>query len=129
MEAGYRGSGTQGYFPHVSGFRICVDRSRNDGDRIVSLQVPVDNGWAEIEANQEYSLVVPDFLYGGGDGYRVPKDRPASRPGSELKYLVLDAILNAQAEGLKIGKPVDPADPRYHELLEGKEPCFLMANR
>jgi len=43
MEAGYRGSGTQGYFPQVSGFRICIDPSRNDGDRIVSLQVPVDN--------------------------------------------------------------------------------------
>jgi 2',3'-cyclic-nucleotide 2'-phosphodiesterase (5'-nucleotidase family) len=92
MEAGYRGSGMQGYFPQVSGLRICVDPSRNDGDRIASLQVSVDNGWAEIEAETEYDLVVPDFLYNGGDGYELPKDRPASLPGSELKYLVLDAI-------------------------------------
>ena len=53
MEAGYRGlGGTQGYFPQVSGFRVCVDRSRNEGDRIVSLQVPADNGWSEIEADE-----------------------------------------------------------------------------
>ena len=129
MEAGYRGSGTQGYFPQISGFRICVDRSRNDGDRIVSLQVPVDNGWAEIEANREYSLVVPDFLYSGGDGYQVPKDRPASRPGSELKYLVLDAILAAQSQGLEVGIAIDNVNRRYHELHEGKKPCFATADR
>ena len=125
MEAGYRGvGGTQGYFPQVSGFRVCVDRSRNEGDRIVSLQVPAEDRWDEIDANKEYSLVVPDFLFGGGDGYQIPKDRFASRPASELKYLVLDAILAAQARGEKIGKPVDPDNPRYRELPEGKEPCF-----
>jgi len=125
MEAGYRGFGpSKGYFPQVSGFRICVDRSRNEGDRIVSLQVPVDAAWQEIQADKTYSLVVPDFLYGGGDGYRIPKDRPATPPGSELKYLVLDAVLAAQAQGLKIGTAIDITNRRYHELREGKEPCF-----
>ena len=125
MQAGYRGEGgAQGYFPQVSGFRICVDRSRNDGDRIVSLEVPVENGWAEIEDDKEYSLVVPDFLYGGGDGYRVPGDRPASLPGSELKYLVLDGILAATAEGMPVGVAVDASNRRFHELREGKEACF-----
>jgi 5'-nucleotidase/UDP-sugar diphosphatase len=124
LEAGYRGSGTQGYFPQVSGFRICVDRSRNEGNRIVSLQVPVESGWTEIESDKEYSLVASDFLYGGGDGYKFPKDRPASRPGSELIYLVLDSILDAQSKGLEVGAPVDPDNPRYFELREGKQPCF-----
>jgi 5'-nucleotidase len=125
MQAGYRGSGTQGYFPQVSGFRVCVDRSRMEGDRIVSLQVPGEAGWEEIVADKQYSLVVPDFLYGGGDGYQIPKDRPASRPGSELIYLVLDAVLNAQAQGEKVGVAVNPENRRYHELREGKQPCFL----
>ncbi len=125
MEAGYRGSGpSKGYFPQVSGFRVCVDRSRNEGDRIVSLQVPMDSGWGEIESDRLYSLVVPDFLFKGGDGYDIPKDRPASRPSSELKYLVLDAVLVAQAQGLKVGAPIDKTNRRYHELLEGKESCF-----
>ena len=125
MEAGYRGFGpSKGYFPQVSGFRVCVDRSRHEGDRIVSLQVPVEDGWAEIVEDKTYSLVVPDFLYGGGDGYQIPKDRPASRPASELVYLVLDAVLDAQSRGEKIGEPINNNNRRYHELRESKEPCF-----
>ena len=126
IEAGYRGGPeSQGYYPQVSGFRVCVDRSRNEFDRIVSLQVPADGGWQEIEADQKYVLVVPDFLYGGGDGYEIPKDRFASRPGSELKYLVLDAILRAQGLGQQVGEPVTTENRRYHSLREGKEPCFI----
>ena len=125
MEAGYRGSGSsKGYFPQVSGFRVCVDRSRNEGDRIVSLQIPSEDGWAEIVEDKEYSLVVPDYLFGGGDGYQIPKDRPVSRPASELVYLVLDAILEAQSRGEKVGWLIDDDNRRYHELREGKEPCF-----
>jgi 2',3'-cyclic-nucleotide 2'-phosphodiesterase (5'-nucleotidase family) len=125
MEAGYRGHGpSKGYFPQVSGFRVCIDRSRNSGDRIVSLQVPTDGSWEEIVADKEYSVVVADYLYGGGDGYDIPKDRPASPPGSELKYLVLDGVLQAQALGEKVGAPVDPASRRFHALLEGEQRCF-----
>lgn len=126
MQAGYRGEGgAQGYFPQVSGFRICIDRSRNDGDKIVSLQVPIEGSWREIDADKVYSLVVPDFLYGGGDGYRIPRDRPVSLPASELKYLVLDAILAATAQGQGVGVAINKANRRVHELREGKERCFL----
>ena len=125
MQAGYRGDGAaQGYFPQVSGFRVCVDRSLPEGERIVSLQVPDEDGWQEIGADTEYTLVVPDFLYRGGDGYVLPQDRPASRPGSELKYLVLDAILRAQAEGRAIGALPDPANPRYVELSADRPSCW-----
>jgi 2',3'-cyclic-nucleotide 2'-phosphodiesterase (5'-nucleotidase family) len=125
LEAGYRGTGpSKGYFPQVSGLRICVDRSRPEGQRIVSLQVSGDGGWQEIEAQREYSVVVPDFLYRGGDGYDIPQDEPVSRPGSELVYLVLDAIINAQAENRAIGAPVDPADPRIVILESPDAPCW-----
>jgi 5'-nucleotidase len=125
MEAGYRGGPqAQGYFPQISGFRVCIDRSRNEFDRIVSLQVPTEAGWQEVESQREYTVVVSDFLYGGGDGYEIPKDRFASRPGSELKYLVLDAILRAQGLGQEVGVPVTKENRRYHALREGKEPCF-----
>ena len=125
MEAGYRGGPhAQGYFPQVSGFRVCVDRSRPEFDRIVSLQVPGETGWSEIGDDAEYVLVVPDFLYGGGDGYDIPKDRFASRPASELKYLVLDAILRAQGRGESVGEPVTRDNRRIHRLREPKERCF-----
>lgn len=128
LEAGYRGTGpSKGYFPQVSGFRVCVDRIRPSLQRIVSLQVPGDSGWQEIEADREYVLVIPDFLFGGGDGYEVPESRKAgaSRPGSELKYLVLDAIVRAQAEGRAIGQAVDPANPRFVELDATRSECFM----
>ena len=125
MEAGYRGVGpSKGYFPQVSGFRVCVDRSLESGSRIVSLQLPMDDGWQEIDADKDYTLVVPDFLYRGGDGYELPKDRPTSRPGSELKYLVLDAIVRAQAEGRAVGALPDPANPRYVELGSSDDNCW-----
>ena len=104
---------------------MCVDLSRNEFDRIVSLQVPAGERWMEIIDDKEYRVVVPDYLFGGGDGYDIPKDRPATPPGSELKYLVLDGILQAQAAGEKVGAPVDPQNPRYFELKEGKQACFV----
>ena len=127
MEAGFRGEGlSKGYFPQVAGFRVCVDRSRESGDRIVSMQVPTEAGWQEIDAQREYIVVLPDFLFGGGDGYEVPENRKqqASRTGSELRYLVLDAIIRAQAEGKGVGEPVDPANPRIVELGAQRAACF-----
>jgi 5'-nucleotidase len=125
MEAGYRGFGpSKGYFPQLSGFRVCIDRSRNEGERIVSLQVPRGDNWQEIDPERLYSVVVPDFLYRGGDGYRVPADRPATPPGSELKYLVLDGILRAQANGEKVGEPVTRENRRFHQLKDSTERCF-----
>ncbi len=125
LEAGYRGHGaSQGYFPQVSGFRVCVDRRRPEFDRIVSLQVPGDDGWSEIDSNATYDVVVPDYLYRGGDGYRFPDHLVASKRGSELKYLVLDAVLRAQAEGEAIGEAVDPDNPRYVALGASRSDCW-----
>lgn len=125
LEAGYRGSGpSKGYFPQVSGFRVCVDRSREEGERIVSLQVPDDDGWEEIDGDAAYSVVAPEYIYGGGDGYEFPQDGRASKRGSELKYLVLDAILRAQADLEPVGKAVDPANPRIVILTRPGEACW-----
>ena len=123
MQTGFRGEGpSKGYFPQVSGFRVCVDRSRPEGERIVSLQLPGEDTWAEIQPDREYTVVVPDFLYRGGD--EIPQYRPVSRPGSELVYLVLDAVMNAQAEGRKIGAPVDPNNPRIVILDDPANSCW-----
>jgi 2',3'-cyclic-nucleotide 2'-phosphodiesterase (5'-nucleotidase family) len=125
MEAGYRGGGgSQGYFPQIAGFRVCIDRRRAVGQRIVSMQLPIGDKWQEIEAAREYTLVLPDFLYRGSDGYELPQDRFVSRSGSELKYLVLDAILRAQADGRRIGEMVSPANARYFVLRSDQPECF-----
>ncbi|HSD69705.1 MAG TPA: 5'-nucleotidase C-terminal domain-containing protein [Woeseiaceae bacterium] len=125
VEAGFRGVGpSKGYFPQISGFRICVDRSRPNGSRIVQLLVPAGEGWAEIESGRDYLLVAPDYIYRGGDGYDFSRARDVSRPGSELQYLVLDAILNAQAKSEAVGAAVDPAERRIAFLEEGETACF-----
>ena len=126
LEAGYRGEGpSKGYFPQVSGFRVCIDRSRVEGDRIAELQVPAGAGWREIDDEREYRVVAPEYLVGGGDGYRFPAHREPSLRGSELKYLVLDAIIRASAAGEKVGQPVDRDNPRIAFAPSPGERCFV----
>ena len=125
LEAGFRGVGpSKGYFPQVSGFRVCVDRGRPSGNRIVQMLVPDNGSWSEIDDDRDYLLVAPDYIFRGGDGYDFSKARNASRPGSELQYLVLDAILVAQATGQKVGAEVNPDERRIAFLREGEERCF-----
>lgn len=125
LEAGYRGVGpSKGYFPVVSGFRVCVDRARQNGDRIVQLLVPDGAGWTDMDPDRDYLLVAPDYIFRGGDGYDFSKARNVSRPGSELQYLVLDAILVAQATGKKVGAEVNPDERRIAFLHEGETRCF-----
>lgn len=125
MEAGYVGEG-QGNFPQIAGFRVCVDRRLPERARIVSLQVPGDTGWDEIVADQQYSLVMPDFLYQNNDGYVIPDElrNPQSRIGAELKYLVVDAIIKAQRRGQKVGSDPDPANPRFVALGPARASCW-----
>jgi 2',3'-cyclic-nucleotide 2'-phosphodiesterase (5'-nucleotidase family) len=126
LEAGYRGIGPgKGYFPQISGFRVCVDRGRPNGERIVQMQVPTAGGdWEEIVPGKAYSVVAPDFIYRGGDGYDFSQARDVSRPGSELKYLVLDAVIRAQAAGEKIGFERTPDNARFSILPASAVACF-----
>ncbi|MGI9203487.1 MAG: bifunctional metallophosphatase/5'-nucleotidase, partial [Woeseiaceae bacterium] len=125
MEAGYRGNGLgKGYFPQVSGFRVCVDQGRPNGQRIVQMQVPTDGGWQNIEAGRNYSVVATDYVYRGGDGYDFTAATDVSRPGSELKFLVLDAVIRAQAAGQKVGEPLSTETQRFWLLPAGKGTCF-----
>jgi 5'-nucleotidase len=125
LEAGYRGFGeSKGYFPQISGFRVCVDRSRPNGDRIVQMQLPNDGSWQEIEAGRAYTVIAPDYIYRGGDGYDFSKARDVSRPGSELKFLVLDAVIRAQAAGQKVGADLGAPGSRFALLAAGAEACF-----
>lgn len=103
-----------------------MDRSRPDYSRIVSLQLPGDAGWREIVAEQDYSLIIPDFLFGDRDGYKMPPSArdSATPPGPVLQYLVLDAIIKSQAKGEAVGEPVDPLNPRFVELGANRKDCW-----
>ena len=88
------------------------------------MLVPTDKGWQEIEAERDYLLVASDFLYRGGDGYDFSAAHDVSRPGSELQYLVLDAVLTAQAQGRAIGSAIDASKRRIAFLQAGQRACF-----
>ena len=127
MAAGYRGAGgSKGYFPQVSGFRVCVDRRKPDDERIVSLQVEDEDHWTEIDSQQNYSLILPNFIFGDRDGYTMPSGarETASPPGPELKYLLVDAIVKAQFENKAVGVEVDPSNPRYVALGPERQACW-----
>ena len=126
LEAGYRGTGLgKGYFPQISGFRVCVDHARPNGERIVQMQVPAENGtWQSIDPDRAYTAVVGDYIYRGGDGYDFSAARDVSLPGSELKYLVLDAVVRAQAGGEKIGFELTPDKTRFMLLPAGADTCY-----
>ena len=96
------------------------------GSSVLKPSGPIHSGLplSKSVAKERASVVVPDFLYRGGDGYQFPPDRPASRPASELVYLVLDAVINAQAEGRGIGALVDPQNPRIVILETPGQPCW-----
>ena len=127
MDAGHRGAGrSDGYFPQVSGFRVCVDRGKPDYERIVSLQVDNADGWSEINAEQRYSVILPNFIFGDRDGYVMPPSarKSASLPGPELKYLVVDALVNAQFIDEGVGEEIDPTNPRFVELGPQRQDCW-----
>ena len=84
----------------------------------------VDDGWQEIQSDKAYSVVAPDFIFRGGDGYDFSKARDVSKQGSELKYLVLDAVIRAQAAGERVGSEVNREELRIAMLSNGKSRCF-----
>ncbi len=88
--------------------------------------MPGDSGWHEIVADQDYSLIIPDFLFGDRDGYTMPRSarESATPPGTVLQFLVLDAIIKSQARGEKIGDKVDPANLRSVELDPDRTECW-----
>ena len=101
MEAGYRGGPeSQGYFPQVSGFRVCVDRSRLEFDRIVSLQVPTDAGWAEPGPRRD-----PACTGSGQAGRRASHARESSLPRAGRSHRSLFQLVSRNKKRRPEGRP------------------------
>ena len=68
----------------MSGFRLEYDLTRRTGERLRSVLVPCQTDCGdgpeleelvELEDDQVYSVVMTDYLAGGGDGFNVIKDK------------------------------------------------------
>ena len=101
------GGGTSGAFLQVSGLRVTYDLREPMGSRVVRVEVVEEaGGWAELEAEREYGVVVSSYLATGGDGYQVSQWQQRSGPvtGSldtavMLHILEEDGPVTSEVEG------------------------------
>jgi 2',3'-cyclic-nucleotide 2'-phosphodiesterase (5'-nucleotidase family) len=108
LERSVSGGRGEGRFLQVSGLKVRFDRSRPEGQRIVDVQVQRGNGWAPLADDSVYVVAVPDYMYGGGDGYTFAQ-RAIARvpPGPDLKLAAFDALSALFARGQAIAPRVE----------------------
>lgn len=81
---------------HVSGVRIRYDVARPAGQRIVSL---VLTDGTEPKPDGRYTIVINDFMLGGGDGLAPPAGAPAAALVQDLDALI--AFLRSQPQPVR----------------------------
>jgi 2',3'-cyclic-nucleotide 2'-phosphodiesterase (5'-nucleotidase family) len=84
-----------GGFLHVSGIRFKI-RGKSVEDVTV--------GGAAIDPAKTYTVTVTDFMYSGGDGYKIFTGKPSTKTGLPLRELLVDTIrkqgkIEAKIEG------------------------------
>jgi 5'-nucleotidase len=66
------GTGADGRFPQISGFRFTFDFSEPAGSRVLSVELA--DGTPILRDSTQYTLATNDFLNAGGDGYTMLRD-------------------------------------------------------
>lgn len=108
LENAVSGGRGEGRFLQVSGLKATFDRSRPEGQRILDVQVQRGNAWAPLADDSTYVVAVPDYLYGGGDGYSFTRQAVAKvDPGPDLKLIAFDALTSLYARGQAIAPRVE----------------------
>jgi len=108
LERSVSGGEGEGRFLQVSGLRVRFDRSRPEGARILDVQVQRGAAWAPLAADSVYTVAVPDYMFGGGDGYTFARSAVASvPPGPDLKLIAFDALAAAYGRGQAIAPRVE----------------------
>ncbi|MBW3569590.1 MAG: 5'-nucleotidase C-terminal domain-containing protein [Gemmatimonadetes bacterium] len=108
LERSVSGGRGEGRFLQVSGLRFTFDRTRPVNQRVTSVQVQAGTGWEPLDDNRVYVVAVPDYLFGGGDGYLFHNRAILSvPPGPDLRLLAFDALSAAYARGEAIAPAVE----------------------
>jgi hypothetical protein len=80
--------------------------------------VQCGQGWAPLAADSAYLVAVPDYMFGGGDGYTFATQALEKvPPGPDLKLIAFDALSAACAQGRAImprveGRLIDLTPPQ-----------------
>lgn len=109
LERSVSGGRGEGRFLQVSGARFRFDRHLPVGDRVTQVQMQnPDGSWAPLDETRVYVVAVPDYLYGGGDGYTFKNAAIMTvPPGPDVKLLAFDALTAAYARGEAIAPRVE----------------------
>jgi len=108
LERGVSGGRGEGRFLQVSGLRFAFDRSRPPGQRVTGVEIRRGEGYEPLDDARVYVVAVPDYMFGGGDGYNFHNRAILSvPPGPDLRLLAFDALGAAYARGEAIAPRVE----------------------
>jgi 2',3'-cyclic-nucleotide 2'-phosphodiesterase (5'-nucleotidase family) len=108
LERGVSGGRGEGRFLQVSGLRFTFDRARPAGQRVTSVEIRRGDAYEPLDDARVYVVAVPDYLFGGGDGYNFHNRAVLSLPpGADLRLLAFDALTAAYARGEALAPQVE----------------------
>jgi len=129
-----KGNAGSGQFLQVSGLKVVFDVRRPPGDRVVQVKVLADDGtYVELEDEKEYSVVTPNYIASGGDGYKFETWKTRDRILGALDTEVLQGVLarespiSAQVEGriILLKDRMDTTEVGSTAITAGGEGIFL----
>lgn len=82
-------SGDFNHMLQVSGFQLTFNRTKPVGQRLQTIQIMASGGFENINPHKLYSVIVPSFLAGGGDGFTMIK---TNRKHHRVGLLDIDII-------------------------------------
>jgi 2',3'-cyclic-nucleotide 2'-phosphodiesterase (5'-nucleotidase family) len=108
LERGVSGGRGEGRFLQVSGLRFTFDRARPAGQRVTAVEIRRGDAYEPLDDARVYVVAVPDYLFGGGDGYNFHNRAVLSLPpGPDLRLLAFDALSAAYARGEAVAPRVE----------------------
>lgn len=87
-----------GEFLQVGGIHVVYDISRKPGDRVVKLEVLCTQcrvpSYEPLRMDKVYRVILPSFLVGGGDGFRMIKDEVIKHDSGDQDINVVSGYIS-----------------------------------
>lgn len=92
----------EGRFPQVSGMSFVFDPAKAAGERVEPRLVQIGDEWINLEQN--YSLCIKSYVYGGCDGYSMFRDAKVLMDDDSCPEIGLALQNHFQAIDVRMGK-------------------------